>query len=104
MRSLVLTHTNSGVGVIRGRLKERRVPASRAFVSTIDGWCLRLVKAYPRTAGIRAAPDLMPPWQEIREGAVRILAKRFAGVSCERVTGWSTSMSIRTARWSSMLS
>jgi hypothetical protein len=78
MRSLVLTHTNAGVGVIRARLKEYRVPASMAFVSTIDGWCLRLVKAYPRTSGIVMPADGVPSWPDIRVGAIRTLARTFA--------------------------
>lgn len=78
LRSLVLTHTNAGVGVIRTRLKQLGVPGSTAFVSTIDGWCLRLVKAYPRTAGVETVGDAMPSWQEIRVGAARILSRRFA--------------------------
>lgn len=79
LRSLVLTHTNAGVGVIRARLKQNGVASSKAFVSTIDGWCLRLVKAYPYTAGIGITATVMPSWQEIRTGASRILARRFAG-------------------------
>lgn len=78
LRSLVLTHTNAGVGVIRTRLKQHGVPRSNAIVSTIDGWCLRLVKSYPRTAGIGTSPDCMPSWQEMRLGAARILSRHFA--------------------------
>jgi hypothetical protein len=77
LRSLVLTHTNAGVGVLRARLKEHGVPGSKAVISTIDGWCLRLVKAYPRTAGIATTANDMPSWQEIRNGAIRILSHAF---------------------------
>lgn len=75
-RCLVLTHTNAGVSVLRSRLKQRRVPGAQAFVSTIDGWCLRLVKAYPRTAGL-ASNGTTPTWREIRVGAALILKRTF---------------------------
>lgn len=44
---LVLTHTNAGVMVLQRRFRELGVSSSRYHLYTIDGWCRRLVGAFP---------------------------------------------------------
>lgn len=48
---LVLTHTNAGVAALRARLDRAGVNPSRYRLSTIDGWCLRLLTLFPKRAG-----------------------------------------------------
>lgn len=54
--ALVLTHTNAGVCALRSRMVRARVAATKARVTTLDGWCLQVVSSYPELAGLR--PDL----------------------------------------------
>ncbi|WP_336801386.1 UvrD-helicase domain-containing protein [Kaistia sp. MMO-174] len=49
---LVLTHTNAGVAALRVRLDKARVPPGRYRLSTLDGWALRLLSAFPKRSGI----------------------------------------------------
>lgn len=49
---LVLTHTNAGVAALRTRLKKLDVPPSRYRLSTLDGWALRRLHAFPGRAQI----------------------------------------------------
>ncbi|UZR30283.1 UvrD-helicase domain-containing protein [Methylococcus mesophilus] len=44
---LVLTHTNAGVAALRGRLDRAGVPTTAYRLSTIDGWAIRLISAFP---------------------------------------------------------
>jgi len=44
---LVLTHTNAGVAALRGRLDRAGVPTSAYRLSTVDGWAIRLISAFP---------------------------------------------------------
>lgn len=48
---LVLTHTNAGVGALRGRLKRAGVPSSAYRLSTIDGFSMRLIAKFPARSG-----------------------------------------------------
>lgn len=52
---LVLTHTNAGVGALRSRLRGK-VPGARFRLATLDGWCLRIVRAFPRLSGMTLDP------------------------------------------------
>ena len=52
---LVLTHTNSGVAALRGRLAAASVPAKRYRLVTIDGWALRLLRSFPSRGGMTIA-------------------------------------------------
>jgi hypothetical protein len=56
IRTLVLTHTHAGVNALRSRLKRLGVPAAAANVDTIDGWCMRYVRALPAATRQRACP------------------------------------------------
>src|ERR671936_555238 len=58
---LVITYTERAAGELRGRIRSRLVALGRddlardldgAWISTIHGFCLRLLKAYPFAAGI----------------------------------------------------
>ena len=44
---LVLTHTNAGVAALRQRLARLAVPARLYRVTTLDGWAMRLGRAFP---------------------------------------------------------
>lgn len=48
---LVLTHTNAGVAALRARLDRAGVKPSRYRLSTIDGWCMRLLTLFPKRGG-----------------------------------------------------
>ncbi len=77
--SLVLTHTNAGVGVLVERMRAKPVPSSQYVVETIDGWCLRAVRSYPATAGLRIddAADGLPPWSLVHAAAARVIERTF---------------------------
>lgn len=70
-RILMLTHTHAGVDALRRRLA--RVGARPRFhrVATIDGWCRRLVEAFPVRSGYDAGDD--PDWSQIRAAASTLL-------------------------------
>ncbi len=51
---LVLTHTNAGVGALRGRLGRAGVPAKAYRLSTIDGWAMRLISTFPMRSAHKA--------------------------------------------------
>lgn len=63
-RSLVLTHTNAGVDVIRKRLKRFGVPPSMVRVETITSWAFTLSRSYRGIAGI-TVPGV-PNWNDSR--------------------------------------
>lgn len=48
---LVLTHTNAGVEALRARLDNAGVKPSSYRLSTIDGWCMRLLTLFPKRSG-----------------------------------------------------
>lgn len=48
---LVLTHTNAGVAALRARLDRAGVAAAKYRLSTIDGWCMRLLTLFPKRGG-----------------------------------------------------
>lgn len=54
---LVLTHTTAGVAALKQRLKKLSVPTQNFFVTTIDGWALRLAKNFPASCPVQASPE-----------------------------------------------
>lgn len=48
---LVLTHTNAGVAALRARLDKAGVAPVKYRLSTIDGWCMRLLTLFPKRGG-----------------------------------------------------
>lgn len=77
---LVLTHTNAGVAALRHRLSRHRVPHDRYRLSTIDGWALRILKAFPARSGIAPAhldlEDTRRDYPAIKAAIARLLAGR----------------------------
>jgi hypothetical protein len=72
---LVLTHTNSGVAALRGRLDKAGVSPSAYRLSTIDGWAIRLISTYPTRSGYNAATveGQRPNYPAIRAAAWGLL-------------------------------
>ncbi|MFV9088251.1 UvrD-helicase domain-containing protein [Proteus mirabilis] len=54
---LVLTHTTAGVAALKLRLKKLSVPTKNFFVTTIDGWALKLAKNFPVSCPIQTSPE-----------------------------------------------
>lgn len=69
---LVLTHTHAGVDAIRRRAQRLGSPRTNLRVMTIDGWCRRLVEAFPQIAGYEPADP--PSWDDIRNRTRVLLA------------------------------
>src|SRR5262245_13152932 len=73
---LVITYTERAAGELRGRIRRELLNRGRhdlarqldgAWISTIHGFCLRLLKAYPFAAGL----DSRFSWLGDRAGWVR---------------------------------
>jgi hypothetical protein len=88
---LILTHTNSGVWALRGRLDRAGVPSRAYRLATIDGWAMRITGLFPRRSKIN--PDVLQltnpkkdyptirdaAWQLLRAGHVQdVLAATYA--------------------------
>jgi hypothetical protein len=72
---LVLTHTNSGVAALRGRLQRAGVNPASYRVATIDACAIRLISMFPERAGhdpgiINAA---RPNYRAIRDATCNLL-------------------------------
>ncbi|MDQ8145432.1 MAG: UvrD-helicase domain-containing protein [Gemmatimonadota bacterium] len=74
---LILTHTNAGVSVLRGRLAKSAIHPKSFRVQTLDGWAMRMVSMFPVRSGVRmSALELRNPgadYPEIRRAAVRLV-------------------------------
>ena len=73
-RSLILTHTNAGVDVLRRRLKMFGVESNSVRIETITSWAFTLVRSYPSLAAL-SVPEL-PDWTDSTkyiEAASRVL-------------------------------
>lgn len=73
LRSLILTHTNAGVDVIRKRLTKFRVSPKFYVVETITGWAFKLARSYQVIAEV-VIPDA-PIWNDSNtylRGAIRV--------------------------------
>jgi hypothetical protein len=72
---LVLTHTNSGVAALRGRLDKAGVKPSAYRLSTIDGCAIRLISTFPLRS--RYDPKIIegqrPNYSAIRDAAWKLL-------------------------------
>lgn len=76
-RQLVLTHTNAGTEVLRARLSQLGVPATRARVETVAAFALRFAAGYPTTSGVALPqPRTNDEWTSVYLGAARVLATR----------------------------
>lgn len=75
---LVLTHTNAGVAALRARLDKAGVPAAHYRLSTIDGWCIRLLTLFPMRGAYH--PDILKLTNPRSDyPAIRIAAARLLG-------------------------
>lgn len=77
-RSLILTHTHSGVNAIRERLQRYGVPREKFDVATIAGWGLRYVSAFPHLSGATFDLPTGPEWTRVYDATVRLLERRAA--------------------------
>ncbi len=72
---LVLTHTNSGVTALKGRLKRTGVNPASYRVTTIDAFAIRMISTFPLRAG--HDPDIIdgarPNYPAIRDAASSLL-------------------------------
>lgn len=76
---LVLTHTNSGVAALRGRLERAGAPSKAYRLQTIDGFAMRLARTFPlRTSLADGVMDLRNPaadYPAIRTAVATMLAE-----------------------------
>ena len=72
---LVLTHTNSGVAALRGRLERAGVKPGAYRLSTIDGWAIRIISTFPLRAGYdpKVIEGQRANYPAIRDAAWRLL-------------------------------
>ncbi|MGO4386770.1 UvrD-helicase domain-containing protein [Microvirga sp. 2YAF29] len=72
---LVLTHTNAGVAALRIRLDRAGIRPTGYRISTIDGWAVRLISAFPERSGHDPAIilDDKPNYRGVRTAAYRLL-------------------------------
>nr|WP_249191936.1 UvrD-helicase domain-containing protein [Burkholderia cenocepacia] len=73
IRTLILTHTHAGVNALRSRLKRLGIPAGAANVDTIDGWCMRYVRAFPKRGHPPAGMPTGAEWSALRQNALNVL-------------------------------
>ena len=83
-RSLVLTHTHSGVNALRSRLSRLGVPATRFHVATIAGLGLRYAAAYPALSGLAVASPTGDEWPQVYSATIELLRHRVVRDVLER--------------------
>ena len=74
---LILTHTNAGVVALRKRLAKAGVASKRYRLSTIDGWAMRVIGAFPARSGHHPAIlklDEQNDYDAIRKAAASLVA------------------------------
>lgn len=64
-RTLILTHTNAGVDVLRRRLRQFGVAKSAVRVETIASWCFDVVRHYPVLSGLSVGTE--PDWGQSQQ-------------------------------------
>jgi hypothetical protein len=72
-RRLILTHTNAGVEVLRGRLIAMSAPRERYRVSTIAGWALEYGRAFPNLVGDGRIDFTSIDWGRLYRGFAKAL-------------------------------
>src|SRR5688572_20404554 len=74
---LVLTHTVAGVAALRSKIAPYAVTASGYRLVTIDGWAMRLVRAFPQLSTVdRRCLDVRnarADYPTILQGAIQVL-------------------------------
>jgi hypothetical protein len=74
-RSLVLTHTHSGVNALRNRFRRRGIPQSQYVVETIAGFCLKYASAYPQLSALTVALPSGTQWPMVYDAASQVLSR-----------------------------
>ena len=74
-RSLVLTHTHSGVDALRARLRRLGVSTEKFHVATIAGFGLRYASAYPALSGLSASRPTGDEWAQVYQAAIQALRR-----------------------------
>ena len=64
-RTLILTHTNAGVDVLRRRLRQFGVATSAVRVETIASWCFDVIRHYPVLSGLAVGAE--PDWEQTQQ-------------------------------------
>lgn len=71
---LVLTHTTAGVAALKLRLRKLSVPTNNFFVTTIDGWALKLAENFPFSCPIKTSPENPKAfYPELRGSVLKLL-------------------------------
>ena len=76
-RQLVLTHTYAGVGALRSKMRELRVPNAAFQIDTIASWALRLARAYSATSGWAAERPTDSEWARLYAVCSALLDRDF---------------------------
>lgn len=81
MKTLILTHTNAGVSVIKDRLRHFGVDSSKYSVFTICAWAERISHAYPLLSGVDAEATRSDPnyYTQCVLGAVKLCSSDVFG-------------------------
>lgn len=77
-RSLVLTHTHSGVSALRARLRRHGVPPAKFNIATIAGLGLRYASSFRTLSGLTSQSPTGGEWPEVYQAALRLLRHRVA--------------------------
>jgi superfamily I DNA/RNA helicase len=64
-RTLLLTHSNAGVDVLRRRLRQFGVAKSAVRIETIASWCFDVVRHYPVLSGLEIGDE--PDWGQSQQ-------------------------------------
>jgi hypothetical protein len=64
-RTLLLTHSNAGVDVLRRRLRQFGVAKSAVRIETIASWCFDVVRHYPVLSGFAVGAE--PDWGQSQQ-------------------------------------
>ncbi|EKO3388937.1 UvrD-helicase domain-containing protein [Vibrio fluvialis] len=71
---LVLTHTTAGVAALKQRLRQLAVPSQNYVVATIDGWALRIARAFPGLCPVLSQPEQPNQYyHELRQAVLNTL-------------------------------
>ncbi len=78
-RSLVLTHTHSGVNALRSRLRQHGVPWHKYRIETIAGFALRYAKSFPSLSGLITDSPVRAEWNQVYRDAIALSRNRVFG-------------------------
>jgi AAA domain len=71
--ALILTHTNAGVYALRTRLAGKGIHRSAYGLTTLDAFCQRLVRAFPRRSELVLDASNITAYPQIRVAALKAL-------------------------------